>query len=104
VVIYAEYLFLENAATGWIILLLTGKVAGIRCNKWLLFTGSVLCGIYSFVLFLDTLSPVLSLLTKLGFSAVVVFLVFRPRGPGNLRKSHWFFIWSVLQWAVLPSV
>ena len=78
-VIYAEYLFLENAVTGGIILLLTGKIAGIRCKKGLLVLGGVLCGIYSFMLFWDTLHPVLAILCKLGFSAAIVLLVFQPK-------------------------
>ena len=85
-VIYAEYLFLENTATGGIILLLTGKIAGIRCNKGLLILGSILCGIYSFILFMDDLDPFLSLLTKLGFSAAVVLIVFRPKRLRQFAK------------------
>lgn len=78
-VIYAEYLFLENAVTGGMILLLTGKISGIRCKKRLLLLGSILCGIYSFILFWDTLNPLVAFLSKLGFSAAVVYAVFWPR-------------------------
>jgi stage II sporulation protein GA (sporulation sigma-E factor processing peptidase) len=79
VVIYAEYLFLENALTGGIILLLTGKISGIRCKKGPLVLGSILCGIYSFILFWDTLDPLAAFLSKLGFSAAVVYIVFLPK-------------------------
>lgn len=80
-VIYAEYLFLENAVTGGMILLLTGKISGIRCKKGLLVFGSILCGIYAFILFWDTLNSAVALLSKLVFSAAVVYAVFRPKGP-----------------------
>lgn len=76
-VIYAEYLFLENALTGGLILLITGKISGIRCNIGRLVTGSILCGIYSFILFWDTLPPLVAFLLKIGFSAAVVQIVFR---------------------------
>jgi Sporulation factor SpoIIGA. len=79
VVIYAEYLFLENAVTGGIILLLTGKISGIRCKKTLLLIGSILCGIYSFIIFLDMLNPFVALLSKLSFSMAVVWTVFQPK-------------------------
>jgi stage II sporulation protein GA (sporulation sigma-E factor processing peptidase) len=78
VVIYAEYLFLENAVTGALILLLTGKISGIRCKKSLLLFGCILCGAFSFILFWDTLNPAVSVLIKLGFSAAAVCAVFRP--------------------------
>jgi len=79
VVIYAEYLFLENAVTGGLILLLTGKITGIRCKICFLVLGGILCGAYSFILFWDTLNPILAVLSKLGFSAAIVCLVFRPK-------------------------
>lgn len=77
-VIYAEYLFLENAVTGALILLLTGKISGVRCKKSLVIFGSILCGAFSFILFWDTLNPFAALFLKLGFSAAVVCVVFRP--------------------------
>ena len=78
-VIYAEYLFLENALTGGMILLLTGKISGIRCKIRHLIAGSMLCGVYSFILFWDTLNSFAALMIKIGFSAVLVFLVFHPK-------------------------
>lgn len=78
-VIYAEYLFLENVITGGMILLLTGKLTGICCTKRFLILGSILCGVYSFILFWDTLHPLVALFSKLGFSAAVVYAVFQPK-------------------------
>lgn len=78
-VIYAEYLFLENVVTGGLILLLTEKISGIRCKKIFLVLGSILCGIYSFILFFDNLHPLLALLSKLVFSIFVIYIVFRPK-------------------------
>lgn len=77
-VIYAEYLFLENAATGALILLLTGKISGVRCKKSLLIIGSIFCGAFSFILFWNPLDPLAAILIKLSFSAAVVCTVFRP--------------------------
>ncbi|MDF2655718.1 MAG: peptidase sporulation factor SpoIIGA [Bacillota bacterium] len=78
-VIYAEYLFLENALTGGLILLLTAGISGIRCKKLFLILGSILCGIYSFMIFWDSLHPLLALLSKLVFSFGLVFMVFQPK-------------------------
>ncbi|MDD2189927.1 MAG: sigma-E processing peptidase SpoIIGA [Eubacteriales bacterium] len=81
--IYAEYLFLENAVTGGLILLLTGKIAGVTCKKGVLLIGSTLCGLYSFILFWDSPYPVAALLSKLFFSVILIFVVFRP---GKVRR------------------
>ncbi len=78
-VIYAEFLFIENVVTGGIILLLTGKISGIQCKMRFLILGSVLCGIYSFVLFCDSMNPLIVLLSKLAFSFAVVYTVFQPK-------------------------
>lgn len=78
-VIYAEYLFLENALTGGLILLLTAGISGIRCKKLFLVLGSILCGIYSFILFWDSLHPLLALFSKFAFSFGLVLIVFQPK-------------------------
>ncbi|MEL7657412.1 MAG: sigma-E processing peptidase SpoIIGA, partial [Bacillota bacterium] len=78
-IIYAEYLFLENAVTGGLILLLTAKISGIPCRKIFLIPGSILCGVYSFTIFLDSVNPFVVLLSKLVFSAVLVSFVFHPK-------------------------
>lgn len=80
-VVYAEYLFLENAVTGGMILLLTGKISGVRCRRGSLILGSVLCGLDSFALLWKEPDPVPVLLAKLGFSAVLVLIAFRPKKP-----------------------
>lgn len=85
-VIYAEYLFLENAVTGGLILLLTEKISGLRCKKKFLFLGGVLCGFFSFILFWETLNPALALLIKLGFSVAAVSIVFFPKGLRQLAR------------------
>ena len=77
--IYAEYLFLENLIAGGVILVLTGKISGIKIKRGLLTLGSILCGAYSFILFWDSLAPWIALLSKLGFSVILVMLVFQTR-------------------------
>jgi stage II sporulation protein GA (sporulation sigma-E factor processing peptidase) len=79
VVIYAEYLFLENAITGGMILLLTGKISGVRCRTGPLIFGIILCGMDSFTLFWNRPDPVLAILAKLGFSAALVLITYRPK-------------------------
>jgi stage II sporulation protein GA (sporulation sigma-E factor processing peptidase) len=91
VVIYAEYLFLENVITGGLILLLTEKISGIRCIKKLLALGSILCGFYSFILFWGTLNPLLAIFSKLAFSAAVVLLVFRPKSVRRFSRLALIF-------------
>lgn len=76
-VIYAEYLFLENFITGAIILVLTGKMIGVRIKKSLLALGSILCGAYSFILFWDSLAPWIIILSKLSFSVFLILIVFQ---------------------------
>ena len=85
-VIYGEYLFLENFITGMIILVLTGKIAGIHLKNRLLLTGGVLCGIYSFVLFWNSLSPWMSLILKIVFSFSITFLVFQTKKIRQLLR------------------
>lgn len=86
-VIYAEYLFLENLITGGLILTLTGKISGIRMKKIPLSLGSILCGIYSFILFWDNLLPFIAIMSKLLFSILVVLLVFPTKKIRRLGRT-----------------
>lgn len=73
--LYGEYLFLENFITGCVILSLTGRFCGNRRTRSGLLLGGLLCGCYSFVLFLP-MHWSISLLSKLIFSAVVILATF----------------------------
>lgn len=90
-VIYAEYLFVENFITGAMILILTGKILGILIKKIPLAFGSILCGAYSFILFIETLSPWIVLLSKLGFSIILVLLVFQTKSIRILIRTVMIF-------------
>ena len=49
-VIYGEYLFLENLISGVLLLLLTGKLLGERIRKGRLLCAALLCGVSGFLL------------------------------------------------------
>lgn len=50
-VIYGEYLFLENFVTGVILLIITGRFLGIRLRRGRILLGGILCGIGGFSIF-----------------------------------------------------
>ena len=77
-VVYGEYLFLENFVTGIMILHLTGKLSGLSLKKRNLILGGMSCGGYAFVLFVP-LNIFFALLSKLLFSVAVIFMVFGQR-------------------------
>ncbi len=86
-VVYAEYLFLENLFTGCLILSLTKKIGGLSAGRIRILMGGALCGLYSFVLFLPNLSSPEALLSKLIFSAAVILVVFGRDTPGRFGKT-----------------
>lgn len=88
--IYGEYLFLENAISGAVILLLTEKMCGYKLQVGWIIIGSILCGTYAFSIFLP-MKEFLSLLSKLAFSVGLVLLVFRPDTKLRLCKTALMF-------------
>lgn len=78
-VIYAEYLFAENFITGILILVITGRTCGIAVKKKFLVLGGVLCGLFSFTIGIENMPDFISVIIKLGFSMVVVLLVYSPK-------------------------
>lgn len=74
-VIYGEYLFLENFITGLVILYFTGRIAGEELRPVRLAICGLCCGAYSFVLFIAA-AGVLSALGKLVFAVSMVLIAF----------------------------
>ena len=97
-VVYAEYLFLENFITGLIILCFSGRICGVKTGKVRLCTGGALCGLFSFILFVR-IPAVPALFIKFAFSAAVIFLTFPLKavcGKGGIRLLATFYIVSFL--------
>lgn len=94
--IYGEFLFLENAVSGAVILMLTGRLCGYKTKRGkpgrgkvsplFITVGSIMCGAYSFILFVN-LHWLAALASKLTFSAVVVLTVFRPDTVKSFGKA-----------------
>ena len=75
-IIFGEILFLENALTGGILLILTGKLCGVSCSRGRLVVGSILCGMYSFTLFQGEIPILLSIMEILLFSMLLIRICF----------------------------
>lgn len=78
-VIYGEYLFLENSLAGIIILMLTSKICGLHPSLKRIILGGGLCGIYSFIIFYEGLPWWLWPVVKVGFSLFLVTLVYSTK-------------------------
>ncbi len=102
--VYAEILFIENFITGAVILILTGKIRGIRAAKWRIAIGAGMCGIYAFILFVP-LRWMAALVSKMLFSAAVVLAVFgRSTWRGMLKTAGVFYIISFLMGGVTVAL
>lgn len=90
-VIYGEYLFLENFVTGIIILFFTGKILGVRPGPLKLVLCGCCCGAYAFVLFLP-FGGLPSWICKGGFSLLMVWMAFGARDRKKLLYGAAVFL------------
>jgi stage II sporulation protein GA (sporulation sigma-E factor processing peptidase) len=90
-IIYAEYLFIENGIAGLIILTLTGRICGFKMSKKQLFLGSVFCGLYSFILFYESINVFLAAFLKAAFSFAVIALSFGKKDKSTMLKTVLIF-------------
>lgn len=94
--VYGEFLFLENFTTGMVILLLTGRLCGRSRTKSGILLGALMCGAYSFVLFVPMIWP-LALACRLIFSFLVILAAFGYGGrPMYLKTTAVFYLVSFL--------
>ncbi len=82
-IIYGEYLFIENFITGVLLLALTGKLTGRMPARKRLAAGALLCGMSSFIIFLP-LDGMISTALRLGAGVMVAAAAF---GRHNLIKK-----------------
>lgn len=74
-VVYGEYLFIENFIIGFIVLKITGKICGCNTRMFTYIIGSAACGIYAFTVFLN-MSNAAEMLARTSFAVVLSGIVF----------------------------
>lgn len=77
-IVYAEYVFLENFIMNYIILSLTGKFAKYPTKRTKLILGSSLGALYAFIIFFPSLYFLFSILMKVACSMLIIILSFTP--------------------------
>ena len=95
-VIYGEYLFLENFFIGGILLFLSGKLIGGQVTPWRIALGAIACGLVSFSIFIP-MSGILSAVYRI--TAAVLITMIGLGGCGVLsvlKKSLLFLILTFL--------
>ena len=79
-VIYLEYLFLENFLTGGLLLILTARLAGCNPSRLRLILGSVISGIGGFIIFIPA-GGFCGAAVRLTAALVICTVVFAGGGP-----------------------
>ena len=105
--VYGEFLFLENALTGAVILVLTDRICGLPAGsgKYLRITaGSIMCGVYAFILFAD-IHWFPALISKTVFSFAVTAVSFSVGTVRMLlKRTALFYIISFLMGGITIAV
>ena len=77
-VVYAEYVFLENFIMNYIILSLTAKFGKTLTSKLKLILASSIGALYAFVIFFPSLHFMFSIFMKIACSMLIIVLAFTP--------------------------
>ncbi len=77
-VVYAEYVFLENFIMNYIILSLTGKFTKYTVKRNKLIIGSSIGALYAFIIFFPSLHFLFSTLMKIACSMLIIVTSFTP--------------------------
>lgn len=112
-IIYGEFLFLENFITGLLLLILTAVLMSKAVSKLRIFVGAILCGAASFEIFLAAAGP-----AAIAFRiAAAVLIVYIGLGAENikalLRETLLFLaltlisggaVMALMLWQQVPSL
>lgn len=77
-VVFAEYVFLENFIMNYIILSLTGRFGKASAKKLRLVLASSLGALYAFIIFFPSLHFLFSTLMKFACSMLIIVIAFNP--------------------------
>ncbi len=77
-VVYAEYVFLENFIMNYIILTLTCKFGKMQTKKIRIVLASSLGALYAFILFFPSLHFLFSMMMKIACSMLIIITAFAP--------------------------
>ncbi len=77
-IIYAEYVFLENFIMNYFILSLTSKFARFESKRIKLILASSLGALYAFIIFFPSLHFLFSALMKIAYSMLIIIFCFTP--------------------------
>ncbi|PHS36471.1 MAG: sigma-E processing peptidase SpoIIGA [Alkaliphilus sp.] len=77
-IIYAEYVFIENFIMNFIILSLTAKLGKAKFKTGQLIIASTIGTMYSFIIFFPTLYFLFTTLMKISFSILLIVIAFSP--------------------------
>ncbi|AKL95617.1 peptidase U4, sporulation factor SpoIIGA [Clostridium aceticum] len=77
-VVYAEYVFLENFIMNFVILSLTAKFGKKATGKGKLLAASSISALYAFIIFFPSLHFLFSIVMKIACSMIIIILAFTP--------------------------
>lgn len=100
-VIYGEYLFIENFIVGALLIALTGKLIGQMPGIKRLLAGAALCGVAGFMIFLP-LKGAVSVAVRLTLAVVTVLAAFGARKL--LKRVAIFWVLSFLSGGALMAL
>lgn len=112
-IVYGEFLFLENFITGAFLLILTGLLLGEKLYKRRIFIASLICGAAGFTLFVAAMG-IAALALRIGIAAAVVALAFGIGSPKLLTAKTVLFlalsllsggtVMALMLWQQIPSL
>lgn len=87
-IIYGEYLFLENFIVGALLIFLTGKLIGNTPPIWKIALSASICGLSGFIIFLP-IEGVISAVLRIAIGVIVSFASF---GRNRILKNSAIFL------------
>lgn len=91
-VIYLDELVGLNLAVNYILLLVTGRLAGMSTKRWRLFAAALLGALYAALIFLPELRFFYTVPLKILFGAVMVFVSYGYSGGGRFLRLFLLFL------------
>lgn len=95
-VIYVDVLFVTNFFITFLLLQITSRLSKLNRSIFRLVLSSAIGGIYSLIILLDELSPIIVFLSKILSAFIIVFVAFKFYRVKTFLRTYFIFIFSSL--------
>ncbi len=104
-VVYADILIFINTIVNYFLIKACALITGCSCKAFNIFLSSFIGGLFSLIIYVDKIHPLLNFLIKIFFMAVMIFTAFKIKSLKSFLKIFFsFFLTNIIFGGIMLAI